>query len=276
MTKYRNYDTLKLERKDQVATITFVTPPRGSKANAHWDLGAVFSDLRDDNSVRVIVLQGSGGNFKVQGPKEDYEKKGETRGGGEKRKDPAWAWNTFTGVLRCHQNMVEIEKPIIAKVNGDAVAFGSSIAFASDFIIAREDAVFMDSHMGATYTTCYDGEKKIAGHDFSIVPGDGGCALIPLHMTPCKAKEYLMLCESYTGAELAKMGIINYAVPASELDAKVDEIVQRLLQKGAYALARTKRLLNRQVAESLNRTLDAGAAYEMVSFLQPTDIKNLG
>ncbi len=275
MKEYKNYDTLKLERKDQVATITFVTPPHGSEANAHWDLGAIFSDLRDDNSIRVIVLQGSGGNFKVQGPREEYEKS-ETKGGYKDRKDPAWAWNTFTGVLRCHHNMAEIEKPIIAKVNGDAIGFGSSVAFASDFIIAREDAVFMDSHMGATYTTCYNGEKKICGHDFSNVPGDGGCSLIPLHMTPCKAKEYLMLCQSYTGAELAQMGIINCSVPAAELDAKVEDYVERLLQKGAYALARTKRLLNRKLVESLNLTLDAGVAYEMVTFLQPTDIKKLG
>ena len=274
MFPHKTYETLSLECRDQLATITFLTPPPESHANSHWELGQVFSDLRGDNSVRVIVIQGSGGHFKIQGPKEGYESENKNEKQ-DPRKTPSWAWNTFTGVIRCHQNMAEIEKPIIAKINGDAVAFGSSIAFASDFIIADENAIFMDSHMGATYMATFNGEHKIAGHDFSIVPGDGGCALIPLHMTPCKAKEYLMLCQSYTGAELAKLGIINYAVKNSELDSKVQEIVDRLLLKDAFAVARTKRLVNRQVVESLNRTLDAGVGYEMVSFLQPKNITQL-
>ena len=78
------------------------------------------------------------------------------------------------------------------------------------------------------------------------------------------------------GAELARLGLINYAVPAAELDAKVDDIVQRLLQKSAYALARTKRLLNRRVVDQLNLTLDASVGYEMVNWLQPFDIRKLG
>jgi hypothetical protein len=53
----------------------------------------------------------------------------------------------------------------------------------------------------------------------------------------------------------------------------VDDIVARLLKRSAYALAWTKRIANRHVVEQLNRTLDAGAAYEMVNFLQ---IEKLG
>jgi enoyl-CoA hydratase len=86
-------------------------------------------------------------------------------------------------------------------------------------------------------------------------------------MSPVKAKEYLMLAEPHPASELARLGVINYAVPANELDKKVEEIVQRLLSRGAYELAWTKRLVNRRVVDQLNRTLDAGVAYEMVGFL---------
>jgi len=268
----KKYETLTVDIKDQVATITFIKPPAGSTANSHWEVGAIFGDLRDDNSVRVIVVQGSGGSFKIPGPKSEYH----SPAWHKDRSDPSWQWNTFTGVLRCHHGMAEIEKPIIAKVNGDAIGFGQSIVFACDFIVALEDAVLMDHHMGATFMGIYDGEKKLGGHDFSNVPGDGGAALIPLYMSPCKAKEYLMLSQPYTGAELAKLGIINYAVPAAELDAKVDELAGKLLKRGAYALARTKRLVNRRVVDQLNLTLDAGVAYEMVTQLQPLDITKLG
>ena len=268
----KKYDTLTLECKDQVATITFVDPPDRSIANSHWEVGSVFSDLRGDNSVRVIVLQGSGGSFKIPGSKNAYHGEAWLK----TRSDPSWQWNTFTGILRCHQGMAEIEKPIIAKVNGDAIGFGQSIVFACDFIVAREDAVLMDHHMGATFMGNYDGAREPGGHNYSNVPGDGGASLIPLYMSPCKAKEYLMLSQPYTGAELAQLGIINYAVPAAQLDAKVDELVQRLLKRGAYALARTKRLVNRRVVDQLNLTLDAGVAYEMVTQLQPLDITRLG
>lgn len=77
-----------------------------------------------------------------------------------------------------------------------------------------------------------------------------------------------MLGKRFTAQELAERGIVNYAVPEAELDAKVDEIVQALLRRSSYALAWTKRIANRRVADQLNLTLDASAAYEMVNFLQ--------
>jgi len=71
-----------------------------------------------------------------------------------------------------------------------------------------------------------------------------------------------------TARELADAGVINHAVPAEQLDDVVDDIVQRLLSKSAYALAYTKRILNRHVINQLNTTLDSSAAYEFLTFLQ--------
>ena len=62
--------------------------------------------------------------------------------------------------------------------------------------------------------------------------------------------------------------MINYAVPREELDAKVDELVNALLRRSAYALAWTKRTANRLVAQAVNTTIDASVAYEMINFLQ--------
>jgi hypothetical protein len=64
------------------------------------------------------------------------------------------------------------------------------------------------------------------------------------------------------------MDLINRAVPPEDLDATVDDVVRQLLVRPAYALAWTKRVVNRRLVEVLNRTLDAGAAFEMVTFLQ--------
>jgi enoyl-CoA hydratase/carnithine racemase len=156
--------------------------------------------------------------------------------------------------------MAELEKPIVGKITGDAIGFGSSLAFACDLIVASEDVQFIDIHLGMA--------EVPYGPRFGITTGDGGSSLVPLFMSPAKAKEYLMLAKPYSARELAGMGVINYAVPAGELDAMVADLVERLLKRSAYALAWTKRTANRHVVNQLNLTLDAAAAYEMVNFLQ--------
>jgi enoyl-CoA hydratase/carnithine racemase len=246
-----DYQSLRLEQTGQVATVTML------RAHSHEEIADVFVRLRADHSVRAVILTGWDGEFHVPAPASSYI----LPGGKHKLTDPAAAWRVFSAIVRGHQAMAEIEKPVIAKENGPAYGFGQSLAFACDLIVARADAVFMDHHIGAA----------IPGRDksYSNVPGDGGGALIPLFMTPPKAKVYLMLAKAYTGRELEKMGLINYAEnDARTLDAKVDEMVQGLLAKGAYTLAWTKRLCNRHVVEQLNRVLDASIGYEMVGLLQ--------
>jgi enoyl-CoA hydratase/carnithine racemase len=242
-----------------VATVTII-PPRnlvGGTADLHWELGEVFSHLRGDTSVRVVVLTGEDGEFYCPMQPEFYDNP-------DLRayvSDPPKSFKTFTGIVRTHQEMAEIEKPIVGKINGNAVGFGSSLLFACDLIVAAEDVQVIDIHLGM-------GEVPEGGPGFGIVTGDGGSSLVPLFFTPAKAKEFLFLAQRYSARELADMNVINYAVPADQLDAKVDELVQALLRRSAFALAWTKRTCNRGLVDHLNMTLDAAAAYEMVNFLQ--------
>jgi enoyl-CoA hydratase/carnithine racemase len=168
--------------------------------------------------------------------------------------------------------MTEIEKPIIAKVNGDAIGFGQSIVFGSDLIIAREDAYISDVHLGMGEVVRSESGDTV-GLPFGVAPGDGAGALIPLFMAPTLAKEYMLLSTTYTAADLANMHIINRAVPLDKLDETVADYTARLLKRSAFALGWTKRILNRRVANQLNTTLDASSAYEQLSLLQ---IRHLG
>lgn len=265
----QDFTSIEVSIDRQVATLVILghdeaaarSAAAGRRGNRHREMAQAFEALRADDSVRVVVLTGSGNYFAITATHQQYTAPSRLS------IDPTAQWRDFTALLRCHQVMAEMEKPIVAKVNGHAVGFGNSMVFASDIIVAREDALLLDHHMGGILTLVEDGQQKEIGHAFSSVPGDGGAALLPLFMSPAKAKEYLMLAEPHPASELARLGIINYAVPADELDKKVDEIVQRLLSRGAYQLAWTKRLVNRRVIDQLNRTLDAGVAYEMVGFL---------
>lgn len=230
------------------------------EAEIHWELGELFSTLRGDNSVRVIVLTGDADDeFYAPAPKEAWQ-------GKALHDDPRRTWQVFTGIIRCFENMVAIEKPIVARVNGPAVGLGGSLMFASDIIVARQDARIGDMHMAM-------GDMEPYGPTYGLVPGDGGAAFVPMHMAPAMAKEYLMLGRELTALQLAEWGIINYAVAPEDLDEVTADLVRRLLGRSAYALAWTKRVANRDMAATLNAALDAAAGYEMVNLLQ---IQNSG
>jgi len=256
-----DFKGFRVERRDQVATITLVpvekilTPE--DDIDSHWEIGELFARLRGDNSVRLVVVQGSDGDFHVPVPTARHAD-GKLAA---KLTEPASSWLTFTGLIRFHETIASMEKPVIAKVTGDAIGFGSSLAFACDLIAANEKARFADHHMGL---------KDVSGAErgWSVVPGDGGLALVPTMMPPHLAKEYLMLGRVFTGRELADLGIINHAVPAEQLDDLVDDLVQRLLARSAHSLARTKRVANRSRVDHLNMTLDAGIGYELADMYQ--------
>ena len=110
-----------------------------------------------------------------------------------------------------------------------------------------------------------------------MVTGDGGAVFAPLKMPLALAKEYLMLARPFTAKELAAMGVVNYAVPAAELDAKTAEIAARLIKRNAYALAFTKRVLNKQALASFAMVHDAALGYEFLNFyMQTPQAKALG
>ena len=258
-----DYASIGVRLDGQVATIT-INHPKRAGGHMHWDLGAVFSDLRGEDSIRVIVLTGEKPDIFSVGPTtQEYDDNVPdlTTSAKTPMNDPHRNWRTFTGLVRCHESMAAIEKPIIAKINGENIAFGSSIMFSSDLIYARDDARIGDNHLGMA-------EMEPYGPRWGMVPGDGGAAMAPLYFSPAIAKEYLMLGRTFTGKQLAEMHVINAAVPADQLDALVDDVVERLLRRPAYALAWTKRVVNRGMVDQMNRSLDAGVGYEMTTFLQ--------
>jgi enoyl-CoA hydratase len=246
------FQTISVARSGQIATVTIQSKDRKALTGPHVEIGAALAQLRHDNSVRVVIITGTEGGFFLP-PKGSPKASGHT---------PGHDWDLTQGMHRTYQTLLEMEKPVIAKVNGNAIGFGSSLAFACDFIVAREDAVFCDHHLGMG--------KTIQGGqtEFGSVPGDGGTVFVPLHMPPCMAKEYLWLSKEMRASELAAARIINAAVPAAELDAKVDAMARALLERTPYSLALAKRAANRVYAERFNLTYDLAWSYELLNFFQ--------
>ena len=254
-----DFGTCTINIAGAVATIEIIPPSQltGGTSDLHYDLAQAFMRLRHIDSVRVIVLTGQDGEFYVPMPPDFYESEGAraylaSTGG---------AWRTFSGVVQVHEAMCQIEKPIVAKVNGPAIGFGSSLVFACDLIVIVNDAAVIDMHLGM-------GEVLEGGPRFGIVPGDGGAVVVPEAMPRALANEALLLARRFTGSELEQFGAVNYAVAPEDLDAKVAELVDGLLRRSAYALAWSKRMINRSMRVAVAQGIDHGAAYEMVNFLQ--------
>jgi enoyl-CoA hydratase len=268
-----SYQLVEIERRGQVATVSLLhIAKRLREANSAGrkggsqraaEVGRALAELRADNSVRVVVITGKEDFFTM--PPTSYGHHG----------DPGSDWDIMTGVTRAVEALCTIEKPVIAKVNGHAVGFGANLVLGCDFIVAREDAIIADHHMSAG-DLVIDGER-CGSADHCMAPGDGGAVFAPLKMPLALAKEYLMLGRSFTARELAAMGVVNYAVPAADLDRVADDLAQRLLKRNAYALAMTKRLLNKRTLAHFNDVHDAALGYEFLNFyMQTPQAKALG
>ncbi len=263
------FRALTVERQGPVATVR-MKPLRVSfnlqpYAEIHEEMGLAMSQLRIDDDIRIVILTGEvDGEFMVPPPTSEY-RSGDKQSG--RLGDPRAEWGRFHGIIRAHQAVAEMEKPVIAKVNGDAMGFGQSLLFNCDFVIARDDAKVCDMHLSLGEARTSAGGEPV-GPAYSLMPGDGALSFVTLFMTPTMAKEYIMLGTEISTVELARLKMINQAVPMADLDRAVDELVHKLLARSREVLAYTKRVLNRRVVDNLNSTLDPAVAYQLFNFRQ--------
>ncbi len=262
-----DYMLLDISIEKQIATIELrrlARENRGGKgAQRAAEVGRALNELRDNKDARVIVITGKDNVFTI--PPSSYGHHG----------NPGSDYDIMSGVTRAVEAICTIDKPVIAKVNGHAIGFGANLVLGCDFIVAAEDAVIADHHMSCGELVI-DGEAR-GSADHCMVTGDGGAVFAPLKMPRAMAMEYLLLARPFTGKELAAMGVINYAVPRDQLDAKVQDIAERLIKRNAYALAFNKRILNKQVLASFNLVHDAALGYEFLNFyMQTSQAKALG
>lgn len=252
MADYANLMEWVVKRDGPVATVKFdvVNKPLEDFVEHHMSLGLALEEVRFDDTVRVVVITGRDDGMFELGPMpgevEPYPHEvmnPATRPGGPSAlKGP---WSLSQGVERTFQALALMEKPVIARLNGNAYGFAMHALWGCDIIIADEEVILSDQHLALHPVL-----------PWGMSAGDGAFAFLPLFMTPTKLKEFLLLGPSWTAREMADMGLINYAVPKDQLDAKVDEFVQKFLARPPAPLIRTKRAANKRLIEQMNMTLD--------------------
>jgi enoyl-CoA hydratase/carnithine racemase len=240
----------------------------------HTAVGKALEELRFDPAVRVIGITGqqNGEWFHVPRYQRYFDEQRHRdrhnmlERGRVPRLVPEGPGRGFPSPL---ESLALMEKPVVARLNGDATGFGQSLLWGCDLIVAIENVIVSDSHMAQGEVVDSAGERR--GFPYALSPGDGALAFWPLFLPPTKAKEFQLLSRAWTSNELAEMNIINYVLPTYEkLDAKVDEIITQLLARPDHALRRTKRLMAKQMINQWNLTMDLSHAYEMLDFWEHT------
>jgi len=207
----------------------------------HSELARVFSDIQSDPDSDIIVLTGSGGTFCAGGDMDWFQ---------DMIDDPTKFRAIGPDAKRIVFSLLDLEKPIICRLNGAAVGLGASVALLCDIIVAVEDAVIGDPHV------------KVG-----LVAGDGGAVIWPQLIGYARAKEYLLTGELLTASRAVEIGLVNYAVSSDELDVKVGEIVARIAANPRWAVRWTKTATNLPLKDIANRVMDAAIAYETITNL---------
>ena len=240
----REYDHLDVSITDDVFRIAFDNPERYNPINGdvHEELSYVFRDAAESDAA-VVVLTGNGEAFSAGGDLNWMEECIEDQ----------WEWDRgITEHVRIYEDILSCGKPIIARVNGDAVGAGVNFALMADLVVATEDAKFGDVHVNA-----------------GLAAGDGGQIIFPFLTDIHTAKEMLMTGKIVTGGEAAEMGLVNYAVPEDELDDKVDELVDELREGPQLAIQYTKLTINALLKEAANTNLLSGLSLEAINQKYP-------
>lgn len=240
---YDRYKALQISRSDRILTVTINRPEARNAVNPqlHGELAEIFTDIDRDRDTDIVVLTGAGGAFCAGG---DLAWLQSLHG------DPVATSLSIHNDRKIQNSLLDLEKPIIAKVAGPAVGLGCSLALFCDFVYATPESRFADPHVSV-----------------GLVAGDGGAVIWPQLVGYARARRYLLTGEFIDGAKAAEIGLITEAVAADAIDDVVATMAQRLVRGSTHAIKWTKAAINAGLKVTANAIIDRAAAYENITML---------
>lgn len=236
------FEALHLDRVGDVLRVVIDHP--ASDLNAvdallHEELTRLFRELKRESEARAVLFTGRGKAFSAGGDfdwfptLDDLEKLEHLR---RDAKQMIW-------------DLLDVEIPIVAAVNGPAVGLGASLALLCDVIFMAEGASLVDPHVRV-----------------GIVAGDGGTAIWPLVLGPARAKQFLLTGDPVSADDAFRMGLVNRVVAADALEEEAFAFAKRLAAGAPLAVQYTKQAVNKLVKDALNTSFDTATALEIVTF----------
>jgi len=238
---FSGYRNILFERNGRVLTVTFNRPDKLNAFNGelHREMARLFVDISHDPDSDIVVLTGAGRAFSAGGDLAFLE---------ECQRNPPVFYETLREARTIIMSMLDCDKPIICRLNGDAVGLGATLALFCDIIVAADSARIGDPHVRV-----------------GAVAGDGGAVIWPQLIGYARAKQFLLTGELLDARQAAAIGLINFAVPAEELDKTVADWVARLSKGAPRAVRWTKATVNAGLKQLAATVMDTGLAYEGLS-----------
>ena len=239
---FADYANLKFERIDRVLKITLDRPDKLNSISGdfHTEVARVFPEVAADPGSDIVVLTGAGRAFSAGGDLDFLAKA---------RSDPRVMYETLREVRAIVMGLLDCDKPIICRMNGDAVGLGATLALFCDVIVAADHARIGDPHVRV-----------------GLVAGDGGALIWPQLIGYVRAKQYLLTGDLLDAITAQQIGLITAAVPEADLDRTVDEWITKLTRNSPLAVRWTKATINTGLKQLAGSILDTGVAYEGMSF----------
>lgn len=202
-----------------------------------------LEEARDDDRVRVIVVTGKGETFCSGGDIRDMAE-GKLKSWDMKR----YLWD---GVHRIALTLEDLDKPVIAAINGAAMGAGLDMALMCDLRVCSDQAVLAESYI-----------------NLGLVPGDGGAYYLPRLIGTSKALEILLTGQAIRAEEALRLGIVNHVVRRDELMEETMKLAAAIAGKPPLAV----RMMKRAVYQAATSTLKAHLDYisSQISLLSET------
>jgi len=206
------YDTILLDVKDKIATITLNRPEAGNAlaANSYGEIRDAIVRCENDDEVRAIVIRSNGKHFSAGGDIKRFKQLIETKQY-LNEDNIMYAGRMTSAIRRC-------EKPVIAMVQGVATGAGCSLAVACDFRVATPNTKFIMGFIKLGLT------------------GDTGSMYFLYKLLGiAKASEMLMLGDPVSGEEAYKIGLVNKLVDEDKLEEETYALARRLADSPTQA-----------------------------------------
>ena len=242
-----NFDKVSFSSDSAVAKIRLNTPENFNSMN-HELLDELLAalELCKDNAIKAVVLSGAGKAFCAGGDIK-FMKKCLDNG----------KISDFFPVVdkagKAAKAIRALNKPVIAAVQGSAAGAGSNLAFVCDFIIAEENARFLESYI-----------------NIALVPDNGGSQVLRSRVTLGKMNEMLFLGQPLTANEALEMGAINAVVKKEDMDNEVQKLLDQLVSLPPVAAGKIKAMINKRAYANFDEMIDMEYEY-MTDCLQTKD-----
>lgn len=236
---YSKYRYMKTERYGKVLKLSFNRPESMNSVSneLHAEMARIFADVRCDKETFAVLLTGEGEAFSAGG-----DLKGMTLDNG--------GWNLMAWeAKKIINDLLDLEQPIIAAINGAAAGLGATVALFCDVLFMSDQAKIGDPHV-----------------KLGITAGDGGAVIWPLLCGVARAKEMLMTGDTLNAEEAFRLGLVNHVVPHSELMDTAMAFAQRMANGPPHAIRTTKVSVNKLIKNVTNLILDTSLGFEGHSF----------